>query len=121
MASAPPDCELDAGAVHELLAHPARRAAVAALAESAPLSTTELARLVAARDHTEPSTRLRSQTERELAAELSTRHLPKLETACVVRERPDGYDRGPTFDPLLRVFDTTEELVAFGVPDELPG
>ncbi|WP_255197229.1 DUF7344 domain-containing protein [Halorarius litoreus] len=107
----PSDCDLDARTAHELLAHPVRRAAVAALAEAAPLSTTELARLVAARDHPEPSARPRDLAEREVEIELSARHLPKLESACVVQDTDAGYDCGRRFDSLLQVFDTTEELV----------
>jgi hypothetical protein len=105
------DCDLDAETAHELLAHPVRRAAVAALAESAPLSATELARLLVARDHPGPSARLRSQTTREVVEALETHHLPELAAACVVRETPAGYRPGATFDALLAVFDTTEKLV----------
>ncbi|WP_255148744.1 DUF7344 domain-containing protein [Halorarius halobius] len=105
------DCEFDAVTAHELLADPTRRATVAALAESAPLSVTELSELVAARDHEEPSARSLAGSRRELETELAVEHLPRLERACVVTETEAGYDRGPTFGSLVSVLDTTDELV----------
>lgn len=102
------DCHLDQETVHGLLQARRRREVVAAvLAADGPVPADALATTIAAAERRNPPDRLDEGIRRSVRATLDETHLPRLEAACAIREREDGYVPGENAEALASVMDAT--------------